>query len=105
MRGLNALQRYGVQKRRVRQPLTLGVEAVHHGLHQVQLGFDGEVDEVRVNQDVVRRPELCVVLEEQTGRMLGAAGKTRHSHQSAVTEENEKSYTSGRRKALTPPAP
>lgn len=61
-----------------RPPLTLGVEAVHHGLHQVQLGFDGEVDEVRVHQDVVRRPELRVVLEEQTGRMLGAAGKTRN---------------------------
>lgn len=59
-------------------PLTLGVEAVHHGLHQVQLGFDGEVDEVGVHQDVVRRPELRVVLEEQTGRMLGAAGKTRN---------------------------
>lgn len=64
-----------IQKQQAKQTLTLSIEAVHHRLHKVQLGFDGEVDEVGIHQDVVRRPQLCVVLEEQTGGVLGAVGK------------------------------
>lgn len=45
-----------IQKLQAKQTLTLSIEAVHHRLHKVQLGFDGEVDEVGIHQDVVRRP-------------------------------------------------
>jgi len=49
----------------------LGVQAVHHSLHNVQLVLDAEVDEVRVQDDVIRRTQLGVVLEEQGGALLG----------------------------------
>ena len=45
---------------------TLGVQAVHHALYNVHLVFDGEVDEVGVDQNVERRPKLGVVLEEES---------------------------------------
>ena len=49
----------------------LGIHAVHHGLDDVQLVLDGEVDEVRVDEDVIRRAELGVVREEESARRLG----------------------------------
>ena len=45
--------------------LTLCVETVHHAGDDVDLVLDGEVDEVGVDEDVVGRAELHVVLEEQ----------------------------------------
>lgn len=42
----------------------LGEEAVHHRLVDLELVLDREVDEVGVDEDVVGRAELCVVLEE-----------------------------------------
>ena len=47
--------------------LTFCAEAVHHGLYDVQLVLDGEVDEVCVHKDQVRRSQLVVVLEKQAG--------------------------------------
>jgi len=48
----------------------LGIEAVHHGLDDVESVLDGEVDEVGVDEDVVRRAQLLVVPEEQCRRCL-----------------------------------
>ncbi len=45
--------------------LTLGVQTVHHALHDVDLVFDGEVDKVGIDEHVEGRPELRVVLEEE----------------------------------------
>ena len=49
---------------------TLGVQAVHHALDNVHLVFDGEVDEVGVHEDVEGRPQLGVVLEEESAGLL-----------------------------------
>lgn len=43
----------------------LGVQAVHHIHEDVQFALDAEIDEIRVHQDMVRRSQLRVVLEEQ----------------------------------------
>jgi hypothetical protein len=48
----------------------LRVETVHHTLDDIQLVLDTEVDEIRVENDVVRRAELSVVAEEQRRRLL-----------------------------------
>lgn len=45
-----------------------GVQTVHHRLHDVEFVFDREVDEVRVDDDVVGRTQLRVVVEEQSAR-------------------------------------
>lgn len=47
--------------------LTFCVKTVHHALHDIQLVLNGEVDEVGVNENVVRWSQLCVILEEQGG--------------------------------------
>lgn len=44
-------------------------EAVHHALHNVQLVLNREVDEIRVDDDLVRGTELFIVSEEK-GRAL-----------------------------------
>lgn len=40
---------------------TLGHEAVHHSLHELNLVLDGEIDEIRVDEDAVGRTEGGVV--------------------------------------------
>ncbi len=45
--------------------LTFCIQAIHHRLNDVQLGLDGEVDEIGVDQNVVWWAELSIVLEEQ----------------------------------------
>ena len=55
--------KYGNGKVRM-ELLTLSIEAVHHALSDVQLVLDGKIDEVGINQDVIWRTQLCVVLEE-----------------------------------------
>ena len=45
--------------------LTLCIQTVHHPLKYVQLVLYGEVDKICVDQDVVWRTQLCVVLEEE----------------------------------------
>ena len=50
--------------------LTFSIETVHHALHDVYFVLDGEVNEVGVDEDVVRRAEVGVVLEEQRRRRL-----------------------------------
>ena len=54
---------------------TLGVQAVHHALDNVHLVFDGEVDEVGVHEDVEGRPQLGVVLEEESAGLLHVLGR------------------------------
>eukprot|EP00195_Chlamydomonas_chlamydogama_P014717 CAMPEP_0202902390 /NCGR_PEP_ID=MMETSP1392-20130828/16825_1 /ASSEMBLY_ACC=CAM_ASM_000868 /TAXON_ID=225041 /ORGANISM="Chlamydomonas chlamydogama, Strain SAG 11-48b" /LENGTH=193 /DNA_ID=CAMNT_0049589145 /DNA_START=745 /DNA_END=1326 /DNA_ORIENTATION=- len=46
----------------------LGVQAVHHAAHQVNLVFNGEVDEVGIHKHLVGRAQLGVVLEEEGSR-------------------------------------
>ena len=45
----------------------LGVQAVHHALHEVDLVLDRVVDEVCVDEDVVRGAEALVPAEEEGG--------------------------------------
>lgn len=47
-----------------------GVEAIHHAGDDVQLVLNAEIDEIRVDDYVKRRPELRIVLEEQGARNL-----------------------------------
>jgi len=49
----------------------LGIQTVHHTLHNIQFVLNAKVNEVRVQNDVVRRSQLGVVLEEQSGTLLG----------------------------------
>lgn len=49
----------------------LGVEAVHHGFDHVEFVFNAKVDEIGVDEDVVGRAELGVVLEEHGRAGLG----------------------------------
>ena len=53
---------------------TLGVQTVHHALDDVHLVLDGEVDEVGVHEDVKGRPELSVILEEESAGLLDVFG-------------------------------
>ena len=50
----------------------LGIEAVHRGLDDLQLVLNGKVDKIGVQQDVVRRAQSAVVVEEHGGRHLRA---------------------------------
>ena len=52
---------------------TLGEQALHHGLHHFQLVLNRKVDEVRVDEHMVRRTKLGVVLEEKGRRHRGPA--------------------------------
>jgi hypothetical protein len=45
----------------------LGEQTVHAGLENVQLVLDAEVDEVGVDQDLIRGAEGHVVLEKEPG--------------------------------------
>ena len=45
-------------------PLTFCIEAVHHGLENIKLVADGEVDKVGVHQNKEWRTKLSVVLKE-----------------------------------------
>ena len=45
----------------------LGVQTIHHSLHQVNLVLDAKVDKVRVDENVVRWFERGVVLAEERG--------------------------------------
>ena len=54
---------------------TLRVQTVHHGLDQLKLILNGKVDEVGVDDDVVRWTERSVVLEEERRRDLRAVGR------------------------------
>lgn len=45
-------------------PLTFCIEAVHHGLENIKLVTDGEVDKVGVDQNKEWRTKLSVVLKE-----------------------------------------
>lgn len=49
--------------------LTFGEEAVLHRLDEVQLILYNKIDEVRVEQYVVRRAERRVVAKEHRGRL------------------------------------
>ncbi len=69
------------------RPLTLRIQTIQHALDNVQLVLDGEVDEVGVQEDVVGRAELRVVLEEQGRRDLWAVmGGWRCQHRQLVVE-------------------
>ena len=49
---------------------TFGVETIHHALDNIQFVFDAKVDEIRVENDVIRWTQLSVVAEEKRGRLL-----------------------------------
>jgi hypothetical protein len=46
--------------------LTFSIEAVHHVLYDIQFILYGKVDKIGINEDVVRWPQLCVVLKEES---------------------------------------
>jgi hypothetical protein len=46
----------------------LGVEAIHHPLHEVDLVLDRVVDEIRVDKHLVRGSQALVPAEEEGGR-------------------------------------
>ena len=48
----------------------LSKQAVHHALEDVQLVLNGEVNEVGIDQDVIGRPQLHVVLKVKTHSLL-----------------------------------
>lgn len=50
--------------------VTLGEKTIHHGAVHLELHLDTEVDKVSINEDIVRRTQLGVILEEHRGRSL-----------------------------------
>lgn len=48
----------------------LGIQTIHHILYDIQFVFDAVMHEIRVDENVIRWTELCVVLEEECGRCL-----------------------------------
>jgi len=48
-------------------------QAVHHASHDIQLVFDGEIEEVGIHNDMVWRPQLGVVGEPQSRLRFGSA--------------------------------
>lgn len=57
--------------------LTFCIQAIHHRLNNVQFGFDGKIDEIGVDYNVVWWTKLRVVLEEQAGWVLCPAQKVK----------------------------
>ena len=53
--------------------LTLGVEAAHHALKDVEFVLNSKIDEVGVDENVVGRTELRVVAKKQSRRYLRPA--------------------------------
>ena len=53
------------RKKRKKRRQTFCVEAIHHGLHHIQLVLNWKVDEVGIQKDVVRRAQRSIILEEQ----------------------------------------
>lgn len=51
--------------------LAFGIQGVHHALEQLDLAGDGVGEEIRIDEDLVRRDEGGVVLEEHGGGRLG----------------------------------
>lgn len=45
-------------------------QTVHHGLVDLELVFDRKVDKVGIDQHMIRRAKLCVILEEHCGGRL-----------------------------------
>lgn len=45
-------------------------QTVHHGLIDLELVFDRKVDKVGIDQHMIRRAKLCVILEEHCGGRL-----------------------------------
>lgn len=52
------------------QLLTFRIQAVHHGLYNIQFILYGEVDKIGVNQNIIWRSKLSVVLKKQCRRGL-----------------------------------
>ena len=70
----------------------LGVEAVHHGPHHLELVADAEVEEVGVHEHVVGRTQGRVVLEPQGRRglvHLGKEGEEEEEEEKEGAEEEE----------------
>lgn len=51
--------------------VTLGIETVHHVLHQRQLALNGMTQEIGIDQHIVWRDERSVVLEVHVAGHLG----------------------------------
>ena len=45
--------------------LTFGIQAIHHGLYDIQFILDREVDEVGIHKDMIWWPKLCIIPEKQ----------------------------------------
>lgn len=45
--------------------LTFSIEAVHHRLNYVQFVFNGKIDKVGIEKNVIRRSKLLIVFEKQ----------------------------------------
>lgn len=62
--------------------LTLCHQAVHHPLHQLDLVLDGKVDEIGIDEDAVRRPEIRVVREKESA--LVRSGRSTYEDDTCV---------------------
>lgn len=49
--------------------LTFGHQAVHHPLDQLYLVLNGEIDEIRIDQNAVWGAEVRVVRQEESWRV------------------------------------
>lgn len=45
----------------------LGIQTIHHILNHIQLILDTVMHEIGIDQNVIWRSELCVVLKEESG--------------------------------------
>jgi hypothetical protein len=58
--------------------LTFSIETIHHGLYQFKFVLNGEVDEIGIHKNMVRRTKSCIVLEEHGGGYLRAIEEMKH---------------------------
>lgn len=65
--------------------MTCGVKTIHHALERINLNewgvieqkevyfvFDGKVNKVCIQNDMIRRSQLCIVLKVKSSRRLGS---------------------------------
>lgn len=48
--------------------LTLGHQTIHHALYELDLILQTKIDEIRIHQHPVRRPERLIMAQEQASR-------------------------------------
>lgn len=68
----------------------LGVESIHHAFDHIDAILEGEVDEIGVDDDSVRRDEGFVVRQEEGG---GERSATMYVQSAGASAEGTRAYT------------